>query len=234
MKKLFLNALKFIFSVAVVFVVVTLFIVIIFKWYNPPVTAFMQKNMSKSYLGIFDKPIIKQKWTSFDNISNHIKIAVIASEDQRFKEHFGFDVEAIEDAIDEMKRGRRVRGASTISQQVAKNIFLTDHKNYFRKAFEAYFTVLIEIFWSKKRILEVYLNTAEMGENLYGIEAASKKYFKKTAGKLSAGESALIAALLPSPKKFNPLRPSNYLLKRKSRILRQMELLGGISFLKDL
>jgi len=175
---------------------------------------------------------LQYEWVSIDEINPNMALAVCASEDQRFPDHWGLDLQAIEKAIKESKRGRRVRGASTISQQTAKNLFLNNDKNYIRKGAEAYFTVLMEGLWSKKRIMEVYLNIAELGEDVYGVKVASNKFFKKDPIKLSAGQSAILAAVIPRPKKFRANRPSGYILRRQSQILTQMGFLGGKAYLE--
>ncbi len=171
-----------------------------------------------------EKPRLYHSWVSFENISRHLPMAVIASEDNRFAEHHGFDFEAIRQAIEEKKKGKRQRGASTISQQTAKNVFLWPESSWLRKGLEAYFTVLIELFWSKERIMEVYLNSIEMGDGIYGAEAVALHHFNTTAKNLSEGESALIAASLPNPLRFNSGKPSGYMLKRKTQIMRLMQL----------
>ena len=170
---------------------------------------------------------LKKSWKSIEKISPSLTLAVIAAEDQKFTEHFGFDMQAIEKAqkYNERKKGKRIRGASTITQQTAKNVFLwrgSGWTRYLRKGFEVYFTFLIEVFWSKERIMEVYLNVAEWGEGIYGAEAAAQKYFHKSAGKLTAAESALLAAVLPNPRKWSPAKPTSYILKRQAWILNNM------------
>lgn len=157
-------------------------------------------------------------WVSYKNISPEAARAVIASEDNKFAEHNGFDWDAIEQAVEDHKHGKRLRGASTISQQTAKNVFLLPGRNWFRKGLEAYFTVLIENIWGKKRIMEVYLNVAEMGKGVYGVEAASQKFFGHPASKLSRREACLIAACLPNPLKRNAKAPSSYVSRRASTI----------------
>jgi monofunctional biosynthetic peptidoglycan transglycosylase len=161
-------------------------------------------------------------WVPKEKISNNLKRAVIASEDQQFYGHWGFDVKQIENAVQENERRKRPRGASTISQQTAKNVFLWPKSSWYRKGFEVYFTVLIETFWSKDRILEVYLNSIEMGKGIYGAEAVAKEHFKTNASKLSASKSALIAATLPNPIRFNSQHPSRYVRLRQGEILSQM------------
>jgi monofunctional glycosyltransferase len=165
---------------------------------------------------------IRYQWVNAKNISPHAAKAVIASEDQLFFQHSGFDIASIQSSIDDYQDGGKLRGASTISQQVAKNIFLTPSKSFLRKGIEAWFTLLIEIFWSKQRILEVYLNIAEFGDHLFGIEAASRQYFGISAKNLSRSQSALLAGTLPNPIRLKAARPSAYLLGRQHWILRQM------------
>ena len=171
------------------------------------------------------KPTLKHKWVPFDEISKNLPMAVIASEDNRFATHNGFDFVEIEKAVKENEKRKRKRGASTISQQTAKNVFLWPKSSWLRKGFEVYFTGLIELFWSKERIMEVYLNSIEMGNGIYGAEAVAKNHFNTTAKKLSAGQSALIAASLPNPIRFNSGKPSAYMLKRQAQILRLMKLI---------
>ena len=166
---------------------------------------------------------IKKEWVSLDKISVPMQHAVVASEDQEFENHFGLDVDAIEKAIEFNKKHKKKKGASTISQQVAKNVFLWQDRTWLRKGLELYSTFLIELFWSKDRILEVYLNVAEMGDGIFGAEAAAQTYFKKHASKLTANESARIAACLPNPIRYRVNAPSDYVLKRQEWILSQME-----------
>ena len=171
-----------------------------------------------------EKLKLKHKWIPLEEMSPKMPMAVIASEDNRFPDHHGFDLIEINKAIKERERGRH-RGASTISQQTAKNVFLWPSSSWIRKGFEAYFTVLIELFWSNERIMEVYLNSIEMGDGIYGVEAVAHEHFGKEASELTAGECALIAATLPNPLKYNSAHPSRYMLKRKSQILRLMRVL---------
>ena len=168
------------------------------------------------------KPKLLHTWVGYDNISDNIKRAVIASEDQLFFQHNGFDKKQIKKAIEENKKRKRARGASTISQQTAKNVFLWPKSSWFRKGLESYFTVLIELFWSKERILHVYLNSMETGEGMYGAEAVAQHHFNTSASKLSQSQSALIAATLPNPLRFSSKKPSAYMFKRQAFILRQM------------
>ena len=168
------------------------------------------------------KPKLLHTWVDYDNISDNLKLAVIASEDQLFFQHKGFDEKQIRKAIEENKKRKRSRGASTISQQTAKNVFLWPQSSWFRKGLEGYFTVLIELFWSKDRILHIYLNSMETGEGIYGAEAVARHHFNTSASKLSQSQSALIAATLPNPLRFSSKKPSAYMFKRQAFILRQM------------
>lgn len=200
--------------------------VILLRWVDPPTSAFMLRER-------FSRPI-QHRWVDWAQISPHAKVAVIASEDQKFPEHRGFDLESINDALEERERGRRVRGASTISQQVAKNLFLWPGRSWLRKGFEAYYTVLIETLWPKRRILEVYLNIAEFGNGVFGVGAASEVYFKKRAARLSAPDAALLAAVLPNPKRLRVAAPSRYVRSRQDFILRQMRGIGGVGLLNQI
>lgn len=168
-------------------------------------------------------PIWKKDWVSMDSISPRLQSAVIAAEDARFLEHNGFDFDAIDKALrHNQNQTRRIRGGSTISQQVAKNVFLWPDRSWVRKGIETYFTVLIELLWSKRRILEVYLNVVEFGDGVYGAEAASQAFFKKPAAKLNSPEAALLAAVLPNPRRFLVSRPSGYIRFRQSMIQRRI------------
>jgi monofunctional biosynthetic peptidoglycan transglycosylase len=188
----------------------------------------------------FDKDtrekMFRKKWVPLSQISDELQLAVIASEDQLFLEHIGFDIQAIRKAIDHNQRtkNKKIKGASTISQQTAKNVFLWPGRSWFRKGLEVYFTTLIEFFWSKERILEVYLNVIEMGNGIYGAQAASKYYFKKDAKQLTRWESAFLAAILPNPSKYrnNPNNPSDYILERQFWIVDQMEHLRSGEYTK--
>ena len=169
-----------------------------------------------------EKPVWHHTWVPIEEISINLKRAVIASEDQRFYDHWGFDMKQIKNAVQENERRKRPRGASTISQQTAKNVFLWPRSSWYRKGFEVYFTVLVEVFWSKDRILEVYLNSMETGKGIYGAEAVAQEHFNTTAANLSVRKSALIAATLPNPVRFNSKYPSNYINRRQAQIQRQM------------
>ena len=205
--------------------------VVALRWI-PPLTSGVMLERRVGALLAWKSYSVDYRWVPWSRISKHAGVAVIAAEDQNFLDHYGFDLEAIQKAIDSNgKKGRRIRGASTISQQVAKNLFLWSGRNYVRKGLEAYFTVLIELTWSKRRILEVYLNIAEMGEGVFGVEAASQRFFKKPAAKIGPSEAALLAAVLPNPIRFRVNRPSAYVEERRAWILGQMEQLGGTGLL---
>ncbi|MCU0976854.1 MAG: monofunctional biosynthetic peptidoglycan transglycosylase, partial [Steroidobacteraceae bacterium] len=196
------------------------------RWLPVPFTSFMLQDRVAS-LTADDGWRFSHDWVPWEEISPHAALAVIAAEDQKFPFHHGFDLEAIDKALTDAERGRRVRGASTISQQVAKNLFLWPGRSWFRKGLEAWFTVLIELMWPKQRILEVYLNSAEFGRGVWGVEAASQQFFGRPAKRLSPHQAALLAAVLPSPKRFRAEAPSPYVQRRQSWILRQMNGLGG-------
>ncbi len=191
--------------------------IIVLKWVNPPITI-------TQFSSVLNGNGMKRDYVSLKEISPHASLAVMAAEDQLFPDHNGFDIKSIQKALStNKKKTNRLRGASTISQQVAKNVFLWQGRSWLRKGMEVYFTFMIEMIWGKKRILEVYLNVAEMGKGVFGIEAAAQKHFKKTARKLTRTESAKIAACLPNPKKYTVNPASNYILKRYPWVLRQMD-----------
>lgn len=207
-------------------VALTVLPVLALRWLPVPFTAFM---VEKRVGDLFDDrkhPDFRYDWVPWEQISLPAKLAVIAAEDQRFAEHLGFDLQAIEKAMRHNKRSRRTRGASTISQQVAKNLFLWPDRSWFRKGAEVYFTLLIEVLWPKQRILEVYLNIAEFGDNTYGVEAAGRRYWKRPASRLGAHEASLLAAVLPAPKRLRAQAPSPYVQARAAWIRRQMGRLG--------
>ncbi|HEY0940207.1 MAG TPA: monofunctional biosynthetic peptidoglycan transglycosylase [Steroidobacter sp.] len=203
--------------------------VLLFRWLDPPTTAFIIRERLSA-----ESDTVQYRWIDREHISPHIKVAVIAAEDQTFPSHHGFDLKSINDALQDRERGRRVRGASTLSQQVAKNLFLWPGQSWLRKGLEAYFTVLIETLWPKRRILEVYVNIAEFGRGVFGVGAASQIYFKKPASRLSPPEAALLAAVLPSPKRMKVASPSRYVRSRQEWILEQMRSLGGVGLLEQI
>lgn len=198
-----------------------------------PFSAVMLERQIGAWLSGDFHYVAHSDWVGMDEISPWMGLAAIAAEDQKFPEHWGFDVSAIEKALAHNERQEnRVRGASTLSQQTAKNLFLWDGRSWLRKGLEAGLTVGIETVWSKKRILTVYLNIAEFGEGTFGVEAASRRYFHKPASKLTASEAALLAAVLPNPIRFGADAPSGYVRSRQAWILRQMRQLGGEGFMQ--
>jgi monofunctional biosynthetic peptidoglycan transglycosylase len=230
---LFSRFVRFIFWLLAGWLLLTFSLVLALRWLNPPTTSFMlREKLAAPSTG---KPAkIQHRWVHWEQISPHVKVAVIAAEDQHFPKHLGFDVKSINDAIYDMERGRRVRGASTISQQVAKNLFLWSGQSWVRKGFEAYFTVLLELLWSKQRILEVYLNVAEFGRGVYGVGSASDVFFHKPPARLNPADAALLAAVLPSPKRMRVNAPSRYVRSRQQWIQSQMRALGGTGMLRHL
>lgn len=215
--------LKFIGRIIAALLLLSIVAVFAYRWINPPITPLM---ISRA-IGGAD---INKQWTPLDEISPNLIRASIASEDNNFLGHRGFDLGAIYDAIDEHNKGKRQRGASTISQQTAKNVFLWSGRSWIRKGLEVYFTFLIEHIWGKERIMEVYLNVIEMGDGIYGAEAASQHNFGRSAARLTQRQAALIVATYPNPRERNAARPTSYLNKRASQIQRLMPLMGEIEF----
>lgn len=227
-----LRRLQFIaLKILLAFFVISVVWVIVLRFLPIWVTPYMISRKIDAFVEDEDTEI-HHDWEPYENISKEVALAVVASEDQNFPNHWGFDFDQIYDAMTEDRK--RARGASTISQQVAKNVFLWHGRSYIRKGLEAYFTVLIEVLWSKERILEVYLNVAEMGEMTFGVEAASLRYYNKSAKRLTRYEAARIAAVLPNPIRFSIKNPSAYVNKRTNQIVRQMRYLGGQKYLADL
>jgi monofunctional glycosyltransferase len=209
--------------------------VLLLRFVDPWTTAFMVDARVESWFDDDPRPWrLQHTWRNYNQISAQLPLAVVASEDQRFPDHSGFDLQQIKKAMDEAQRGRRARGASTISQQVAKNLFLWNGHSWLRKGLEAWFTVLIETLWPKKRILEVYLNSAQFGYGIYGAEAAAQAFFRKSAARLTRDEAARLAAVLPNPVRMRADRPSGYVQRRQGEIARQMAALGGTSYLAGL
>jgi monofunctional biosynthetic peptidoglycan transglycosylase len=208
--------------------------VLALRWINPWFSAFMAESQVEAWLGHDRSFVLRQHWVGLEQISPNLPLAVVASEDQKFPEHWGFDVAAIENAYSLNQHSHRVRGASTISQQVAKNLFLWSGRSYFRKGLEAYLTVLIEACWPKRRILEVYLNIAEFGHGIYGAEAAAQHFFHRDAARLTRSDAAVLAAVLPNPQRFSAAAPSPYILERRAWILAQMQALGGPEMLDEI
>ncbi len=225
---------KIILRIFLGFILLSVLIVLLLKWLNPLTSSIMVQRKIEAFVTFEERQMIAYQWFSYDEISRQMALAVVAAEDQNFPNHYGFDFEQIEKAIEQSNRGRKLRGASTITQQVAKNLFLWEGRSFIRKGFEAYFTVLIELLWSKERILEVYLNIIEMGDMIFGVGAASQIYFKKLPSKITRSQAALIAATIPNPKRFSVRNPSGYIFRRQSWILGQMSSLGGTEYLKNL
>ncbi|MFN1834126.1 monofunctional biosynthetic peptidoglycan transglycosylase [Balneola sp. MJW-20] len=206
-------------------------LILFLKWFNPPFTAFTMQETWGDHP--FDYYSLRDNWVPADEIPEHVKLAVIASEDQRFNQHWGIDAKAIKKAINENQQGGRIRGASTITQQVAKNLFLTPAQSYLRKGIEAGIAVVIDLFWSKERILEVYLNIAEFGPGMYGIATATDFYYQISPSELSPEQAARMATVLPSPRRIEPEPASAYVIKRSKWILRNMQQLSGRQYLPD-
>ena len=231
MKKLRKSIFRFLKYFLFLFFGSSIFFVLLYRFVNPPVTPLMLIRIVQQTFG--NDPVrLTKDWQPLGKISPQLQLAVVASEDNRFLEHSGFDLEAIKKAevYNDKKKGKKVRGASTISQQTAKNVFLWPDRTWVRKGLEVYFTFLIETIWGKKRIMEVYLNVIEMGNGIYGAEAASRNYFNKSAESLTREQSALIAAILPNPRKWDPAHPSSYLLSREQWILWNMGNIGKVEY----
>lgn len=199
--------------------------IVAYRYVNPPLTPLMVLR------NVQDEEDVRKRWRDYDDISGEFLLAVVAAEDQLFFQHNGFDLKQIRAAIETRLDGGKLRGGSTISQQVAKNVFLWPGRSWIRKGLEAWFTAGIELCWPKERILEVYVNIAEMGEGIYGVEAAAQHYYHKPASALSREESALLAAILPAPRDRSPVRPTDYLRTRQAWIMKQMHNLGGVRYL---
>lgn len=213
---------RLVFKIILWFFVLSIGFTIIYRFLPVPITPLMVIRLYEQAVDEKKELRLYKDWVSMKHISKHVPQAVVAAEDQKFLDHNGFDWEAMQKAWENNKKGKRVKGASTISQQTAKNVFLWPGRNLVRKGLEAYFTFLIETIWTKERIMEVYLNVIEMGEGVYGIEAAGQTFFKKSAAKLNRNEAALIAAVLPNPRRWSPARPTPYIQGRQVWILRQM------------
>src|SRR3989339_161489 len=231
---LFRNLRRRLFHLCLLLIAGSMAITIIFRWVPVPCSSLMiQKRVAAFWQQ--DKDFrFRHRWVVLKKISPYASLAIIASEDQKFPDHLGFDFEAIEKAWEHNQRKKKEHGASTISQQLAKNLFLWPQRSFIRKGLEVYFTMLLEGLWPKHRILEVYLNVAEFGPGIFGVEAASRAYFHKPAARLTSGEAALLAATLPSPLRFNPAKPSGYLRQRAGQIQQQMRQLGGPALLRSL
>lgn len=221
--------LRILWKSALYFFAISIGLVILFKWVPVPFTplmitrAFEQNSTGKEMVCMHD-------WVPIEEISPNMQRAVIAAEDGTFKTHHGFDFRAMRMAYEHNKKGKKIKGGSTISQQTAKNVFLWQGRSYLRKCLEAYFTFLIELIWGKERIMEVYLNSIEMGDGVYGVQAASKYWYRKDASKLTKREAAGIAAILPNPRKYTATNSSSYIERRKSRIVKHMRYVGNLDY----
>jgi monofunctional glycosyltransferase len=224
--------LKWIVLAVLACVALSALLVLILRWVDPPTSAYMLETRMHAMSEGDRTYRTDYEWVSLEHISPHAAIAVIASEDQQFPFHAGFDLNSIRESVRASEKGKKLRGASTISQQVAKNLFLWNGRSFVRKGIEAWMTVLIEIMWPKERILEVYLNIVELGRGIFGVEAAAHRYFHKPAARLSSSEAAVLAAVLPNPIRMHADRPSVYVLSRRDWILGQMRALGGASYLQ--
>ena len=216
-------------NVVFIAIILSVLLVLLLRWVNLPYTNFMLIKQFST-----DLMLIKIDWIEIEKISPHLLIAVVAAEDQKFPHHYGFDFKAILKAIEKNKTTKIRRGGSTISQQAAKNIFLWPHKSLFRKGLEAYFALLIESLWPKWRILEVYVNVAEFGPNIFGINNAAHKHFGVSASQLTPSEAALLAAVLPNPHQLNASKPSDYVTQRAVQIHQQVNSLGGSHYLNSI
>lgn len=227
------QALRYILIGIAGFVLVSVLLVLVFRMV--PVFGSMVMVERKVESWIAGEPIdISHDWTPWGSLSDHAKLAVIAAEDQKFPHHWGFDVAQLRKAIAAWQAGDSLRGASTISQQTAKNLFLWTGRNWLRKGLEAWFTVLIELFWPKERILEVYLNIAEWDNGVFGLEAAAQHYFGVSAAELGPAQASRLAAILPNPREWSASRPSTYIQRRSQWIQGQMRQLGGTAYLRRL
>lgn len=213
---------------------VVVLLVAFFRFVPVPFSAFMVQRWVAARFAGDTQFSLHYKWVSIDQMSPYLPLAVVAAEDQRFPAHHGFDFDAISDALRDNRKRARPRGASTISQQVTKNLFLWPGGSFFRKGMEAGFTLLLEGLWSKRRLLEVYLNIAEFGPGLFGVDSASRTFFKKPPGRIGVDEASLLAAVLPSPLRYDAGAPSPYVKSRARHIKRQMEQLGGPRYLRSI
>ncbi len=220
---------RILFKILIWFVGISLSIVIIFKFIPVPFTPLMVSRAVENKLA-GKEMYCNHDWVPIEKISKNLQKAVIASEDGTFLIHHGFDFTAMQKALKNNQKGRKIKGGSTISQQTAKNVFLWQGRSYIRKGFEAYFTVLIELIWGKERIMEVYLNSIEMGDGVYGAQAAAEYWYRKDASNLTAREAAGIAAILPNPRKFKASNSTVYINKRKDKIVRVMRYVGKLDY----
>ena len=226
---MFKKITRILFKLLIWFVGISLFLVIIFKFVPVPYTPLMVSRAVENKLA-GKEMYCNHDWVPIEKISKNLQKAVIASEDGTFLKHNGFDFSAMQKALKNNQKGRKIKGGSTISQQTAKNVFLWQGRSYIRKGFEAYFTVLIELIWGKERIMEVYLNSIEMGDGVYGAQAAAEYWYRKDASNLTAREAAGIAAILPNPRKYKATNSTVYINKRKDKIVRVMRYVGKLEY----
>lgn len=221
---------KWCFRTTLFIILIPIVCIIALRWVNPITSSIMLQNNVLALTS--DREFSQYQWRDWDEISEHVPVAIIAAEDQRFPEHFGIDLSELHKAIS--SSSDHPRGASTITQQVAKNMFLWPGRSYVRKGLEAGLALMIEVFWSKQRILEIYINIAQTGENLFGVNLASTHYYNKMPGELNRHEAARIAAVLPNPSKYSVSNPSQFVVERQQWIMKQMKQLGGNDLLKQL
>lgn len=225
------HLLRSLFVLALAWLALSWWVVLVLRFVPPWTSAvIMERRLSALVHG--DHVDIHHRWVPWEQVSPYVPLAMVAGEDQKFPFHHGFDVDAIQDAIDAADEGRRLRGASTISQQTAKNLFLWNGRSFIRKGLEVYFTVLIEATWPKRRILEVYMNIAELGDGIYGVGSASDAFFRTSPARLDQAQAAQLAAVLPSPRRFHADAPSAYVRRRAAWISQQMNQLGGPGYLE--
>ena len=229
--RLWRRILRFMLFAGLAWVAFTAALVLLLRFVPPATSAFMLERRIAAWHAGDRGFTLRYRWVPWEKVAPELPIALVAGEDQKFPHHHGFDVQAIQDAMDEADEGERLRGASTITQQTAKNLFLWGGRSFVRKGLEAYFTILLELEWPKRRILEVYMNIAEFGDGVYGAEAAANQFFRKPAAQLSAHEAALLASVLPNPKKLHADRPSPYVQRHSEWIERQVRQLGGAGYL---
>ena len=225
---------RWLLALPLLFVAASVLQVAALRFIDPPFSAFMVSRQLEAWGEGDWRFRLAYDWRDLDEISPHVPVALVASEDQNFAEHFGFDLKAIEKARKANERGRKIRGGSTISQQTAKNLFLWSGRSWIRKGIEAWYTLLLEAMWPKHRIIEVYANIAEFGDGVYGAQAAARTYFRKDAARLSAAEASRMAAVLPSPRRYSIVRPGPYVQRRSKAIQRQMRYIGGNGYLKQI
>ncbi len=232
-RPLFARLLRLFALLVVSWLALTWLVVVVMRWVPPLTSAVMLERQAHAVIDREQGFQLRHRWVPWSQVSPYVPLAMVAGEDQKFPYHHGFDFDQIQNAMDAADEGRRLRGASTISQQTAKNLFLWNGRSFVRKGLEAYFTVLIELTWPKQRILEVYMNIAELGDGVYGVGAASDVFFHQAPSRLSAAQAARLAAVLPSPRRFQVDRPTPYVLRRTSWIQQQMNQLGGPGYLQS-